>query len=246
MANSTRWSLRQTLESQYQWIHANVLDDWQANQMLQQANLAYVNCKKGDADDIPRRIQMNSRQQLTPEEHRQIIALLEDRMARTLDEDWRRFWETEILFLNGADDRAVVQLELLSTSQNQNVVVAALMSLGEWYRSVPANELARTTYQQAILVGGPTSAVLPRIRLAELYNEDGEVALAIAVLQEEVQHIESIPEDTVQFVATEYCQALRQLHRDEEARAFLVRVKKSFPWREEIAQIEQRLFGDVP
>jgi hypothetical protein len=181
---------------------------------------------------------------LTPEQRDRIQADLTTRAARAENSEWRAVWEAELHFLNGRSDDAVAKLEQLALSKNQDVAVAALLSLGDWHEFSGTAELARAAYRQAIEIGGEP-AVLTRTKLARLHNLGQEPARASEVLESTAAEIDNVPADVVQFVVAEYIQALREVGRVEDARTFVGRVTKCFPDRAEVALIARHVLGEA-
>ena len=167
------------------------------------------------------------------------------RMDRSDDPLWRNFWETEVLFLDGREGEAVTRLHDLAQSENRNVALAALMSLGEWYEHSGSIDNARKVYEQAAEKHVDTpSTLLARASIARLHNKEAQPGRAIALLEEIAATIDSAPADVVQFIAAEYCEALRRLGRFEDARAFFRRVTTLFPNHTELMLLEQHFLGN--
>lgn len=164
------------------------------------------------------------------------------RMACATTPEWRKLWETEVLFLDGRNDEAVAQLRELANTAVQDVAVAALMSLGEWYEESNAIALAQQVYMKAVETAGTPAPVRPVVKLARLHNRAHEPALAASLLQDVATAIEKLPADVVQFVVVEYCQSLRDLGRVDDARMFIRDAIRSFPDRAELLMLEQHLF----
>lgn len=176
--------------------------------------------------------------EFTPIQRQRIVADLKDRAMRARSQEWRQFWEAEILFLQERGDEAVAKLNDLKDSSHREIAAASLLSLGEWYESIGATALARDAYSTLVDLEGAKTDTLPRVRLARLYNAANESALAVAALHDLVVNPSDIPEDMVQFVVAEYYQALLRMGRTEAGHAFVSRVLELFPAREEIARIK--------
>lgn len=185
-------------------------------------------------------------QDLAAEHRDRLRANFMKRLEHAKDPEWRRFWETEVLFLDGRNDEAVTRLRELGATKNREVAAAALMSLGEWYEQSGSPTLAQQAYREAIETNGnAASAALASTELARLLNKSHEPALAVATLQPAVAVIEDVAADVVQFVVTEYCEALRELGRVDEARIFVQRAVSLFPDRTELPLLEQHLLGST-
>jgi tetratricopeptide (TPR) repeat protein len=168
------------------------------------------------------------------------------RMSRTKNAEWRKFWHTEIMFLDNRTADAVSQLEALTGSEDHDVAVAALLSLGEWYEKSGSGDVAHGKYAEVVKrAPGAGSSARARTNRARLYNDAHEAALAANVLESVVVAIEDVPPDVVQFVVAEYCFALRNLGRVDEARTFIRRAVGIFPERIELPLLEERLL-DAP
>lgn len=165
------------------------------------------------------------------------------RMGNATSQEWRKFWETEVLFLDGRNTEAVTQLRELAEGVNQQAAVAALMSLGDWYEQSGSVALARKVYMRAIEKPDMAGPILAMVKLARLYNNAHEPARAVAVLQSAATTIENVPADTVQFVVTEYSKSLCDLGCVDDAREFIRHAITSFPDRAELPLLERHLLG---
>lgn len=180
-----------------------------------------------------------------PEEYRvDLRAAFVARMNRAKNLEWSRFWDTEVMFLDNRGAAAALQLHELAASEDRDVAFAALLSLGEWYEQSGAVDLAHEAYAQVIERDRAASlSVLARTKLAHLHNQTHQAALAGEVLETVAASIENVPPGAVQFVVTEYCRALRDLGRLDEARTFVRRVIASFPDRIELSLLAEQLLG---
>jgi hypothetical protein len=118
------------------------------------------------------------------------------------------------------------------------------MTIGGWYEQSGSFALALQAYQRAIEKGGnAVTAARASTQVAHLHNRAHQRALAVATLEPLVEVITTLADDLVQFVVTEYCQALRDLGRVNDARVFVRGVIRSFPTRAELPLLEQELLG---
>lgn len=179
---------------------------------------------------------------LSAEDRDRVRKGFEARMACAATPEWRKLWETEVLFVDGRNDEAVAQLRDLANSGARDVAVAALMSLGEWYEESNAIDLAQQVYMKAIETSGTARPIRAIVKLARLHNRVHEPALAASLLQDAATAIEKVPADIVQFIVVEYCQSLRDLGRADDARVFIRHAIRSFPDRAELLRLEQHLF----
>lgn len=103
-----------------------IVDDVAANKMIGDANNAYQNCKAGLPTIFPGG--GNDSTRFAGRLSRDLRASFVKRMRRSTNSEWRDFWETEVLFLDGRSSDAVSRLYALAGSGDDEVAVAALTS----------------------------------------------------------------------------------------------------------------------
>lgn len=173
-----------------------------------------------------------------------LAADLAARIARTENDEWRAFWETELSLLTESASNVPARLQALAGSRDRVLAITVLTALGDWYRYSGADEDARGAYERALSIDASAPpAVLSGVRLAGLHNDHHRPELAILVL-EQVLVAGELPEDAVQYVLTEYMRALSNSGRAAEARTFADRLIQRFPNRPELAQLAQHLLRE--